>query len=784
MNDTGTPSTPPGIITAYANFIMNHPRLLVGVFLCMTVVFGYYLTKLEIDTSIEYLLMEDDPVFQHLDRAQKEFGISEFQAIFFEVPDAFDPSTLELVDRITRRLGEVAHVEKVISLTNVIEVNGDEEGLVIKSLIDHLPLTAEEAARIRERALRNHFLVDNLVSADGKVVAVNAKLTPQHEVKDPLYFVETMKEIRSALEEVAPGVKFRHAGVATVVESTMNAVMDDNRTFVGLTFILIVLTLYLVFRSMPGIYIPLSVVVLSLVWTVGFFSLMGRKLGPTTEVIPILIMIYCLSDTIHLLSRYSEENRSQPGKKDVLAVTLHHLLLACFLTSITTAVGFLSLATSKLRPVTELGLYTSAGIIFAYFIAVVIPSVFLLYRKKPWGAPRRERNRKFIQKVLVKIGGINERFPRALIVVMGVAVAGSIWGVFRIQVETTILHLFPQEGDLRQDYHFVDTRLSGVTLLQVVVRGEETIAKDPEVLAQVEQLERFIREIPYTGKVTSINHFLRRMNMVLHGEDREFFRIPSDRDQVAQLLELFSIFGKEEAIREYVNSDRTGLQVVARLNDCHSSIRQLEVVRAVESYLASNFDSEVQAEVTGYMAVYAATVDYLIRSLLMNIFISFFVISALMAVMVRSIRVGFLIMIPNIVPILITLGIMGWAGISLNMATVTLAAIALGIAVDSTIHFVARYRTELRKDADYTGAMYRTLSGTGQAIVFTAAVLSAGFGIFAFSNFLPNVYFGILMLITMISALAADLILLPVLLLIFRPRFPRALIDRLEKGPG
>ena len=154
----------------------------------------------------------------------------------------------------------------------------------------------------------------------------------------------------------------------------------------------------------------------------------------------------------------------------------------------------------------------------------------------------------------------------------------------------------------------------------------------------------------------------------------------------------------------------------------------------------------------------------------------------LLALMVRSAWIGFLIMIPNVVPIILTLGFMGWVGITLNMATVTIAAVAMGIAVDDTIHFVARYRTELRKDQDHSAAMYRTLAGTGRAIIFTTVVITAGFVILVFSNFLPNVYFGSLMGLTMFGALLGDLIILPVLFLVARPRFPLSFIDRLEKG--
>ena len=773
---------PKSFITLYTRFLMGNPRLLIGVFICLTAFFGYYLSRISIDASVESMIMKDDPVYQSLELSLEEFGSSEIQVILYEAPDVFAPEVLDMINRITARLKKIENVEEVLSLTNTADIYGNQGELSIKPLIEELPKTPEESARIRERAMHNPFFINNLFSADGTVTSINCEITPQNWVEDSLYFIRVVSEMREILAEEAPGERFRLAGVAVLGETSMRSVREDTRIFLTLTFLLIMITLFLVFRSAPGMYIPMSVVAVAAAWTMGFFSLMGKKLGPTTEMIPTLVMVYCLSDTIHLISRYFEESATGQTKEDALRTTLHHLLLACFMTSVTTACGLLTLTTSQLKPIKEFGFYAATGIWFAYFVSIIIPCIFYTYLRQPKAELQRQMETKSVGRLMKRIGDFNLRHVRFVLVLTVVVFAVSIWGIFRLRVETNVLEMLSRGGTLQEDYVFVDTRMAGVTPLQVVIRGEEQIAKDPRILRQVEKLEAYLHHLPEIGKVISLNDFLKQMNKVFHDGDPDYYRIPDDRNTIAQFIELFSLSGKEEAIGEVVNFDRTGLQVVGRLVNCHSSTRQYEIVRDLQRFNRENFDPELEVEVTGLVSIYAITVDYLINSLVKNIFLTFLIISVLLAFMVRSARIGALIMIPNVVPIILTLGLMGWTGISLNMATVTIAAIAMGIAVDDTIHFVARYRTELRKDQDHAAAMYRTLAGTGRAIIFTTLVITAGFVILVFSNFLPNVYFGSLMGFTMFGALLGDLIILPVLFLVFRPRFPKSFIDRLEKG--
>jgi hypothetical protein len=289
------------------------------------------------------------------------------------------------------------------------------------------------------------------------------------------------------------------------------------------------------------------------------------------------------------------------------------------------------------------------------------------------------------------------------------------------------------------------------------------VFKEPWALAQVGALQRYVESLPESNKAFSVVDFVRTFNKVLHDDDPAFDRIPETRQAVAQYLLLFEMTGEQEMLERFVNADYSYTRISARIRSLGSA-GHTELIEHIEKYASTQIDPRLKFETTGMVVLYASYTTALVKGQINSLIIAFFIITLMMIVHLRSLKIGLLSMVPNLMPVVLTIGVMGMMDISLNVATVMIACIALGIAVDDTIHYLSRYGEELRAGKSIDAAMERTIFGAGRGMIFTSLVITGGFFVLCFSSFHTNRAFGILTGITMITAVFADLLVLPVLI--------------------
>jgi predicted RND superfamily exporter protein len=738
--------------------------------LIVTVFFAFQLKDLRIDNSVEGFVVDNDPDKIYFEKFREIFGSDEIIIIGFKVDNVFDTEFLSLVDELTRKLDKYKNIDEVVSLTNVKEIRGSEGLLEVNDLIGHVPTSEEEMNRLKDAVYENPLHLNYLIDEKERVTAIYAIL-PEKRIEERVK-EKMVEDVREMLGEVVPeGIEFYVAGTPPIKRDMGSYLKRDQMIFTPLTFFLMALILFLTYRSIKCTVLPLLMVVIVLTWALGFIAITGRPITVVLSMLQPLLIVMTVAHSIHLLSHYNENNLMIEDKFQSLRTTLTHILLPCSLTTITTAFGFSSLGISKIPPIKDFGFFTAIGVVFAFTVVLTVVPIILFYVKAPKVRVVHKENGGLTEKVLETLSFFVMKRKVYVVIACILITIFSIVGVFKIEIETDFIKYFKKDSDIYISTFFIQEHLTGTSSLNVVIEGgEEGIIKEPRVLYQMEKLEEYLESKPQVRKTISILDFLKDMNKAMHDGDPDYYVIPETRNLVAQYLLLYSMSGEPDDFDRFVDFTYEKATVTTRL--IHMSSQELRrFIDETKDYCENNFSDDLEVKVTGDTVLYnnmdRSMVDGQIKSILLALFTIFLV----MSLVFRSFYLGSLSMIPNLIPIFLTLGLMGWAGIHLNTSTIMIGSVAIGIAVDDTIHFMTRYFREISEGKSVESAIKNAMLNAGRPIIFTTMVVGSGFFVLLFASFVPVKWFGSLTAFTMFSALIGDLIVLPVILLIARPKF-------------
>ena len=760
----------------YAGWVVRRPALAVALALVGSAGLGLFLKDARIDNSIRALLPEGDPDIEYYLDVLERFGGAE--VLVAAVPcggsaDCFTPEALTQLDRVTRAVQALSteggvEIRHVVSITSVVGVSGSGDTLRVGRLLPAVPGTAAEREELKRRVLSDRLYVRNLISPDGRVAAVMAYLDemPGEERER----VELVRAFRRAVRGAAgPDVPLHYSGVSVFTTNLYDDVYHDLKLFPLVTVLLVFAVLFWIFRSIGGVLIPHMVIGLSLCWTFGLFFLLGRPVTLVSVMLPSLLTVIAMSVVIHQLTHHLEETGAGHDRREAVRRTVTVIGPPCLLTSLTTMIGFASLGVADLRPVRDFGFFAAFGVLAAFLVAFLVVPPLLLYAR-PGQRLRQLFEEGPLTRLLVRVARATAARPRAVALAgLGVAILAAA-GIPSLKVETNVNRFLDPDSPARQDLDFFERHLAGTSIIDVVLEGQRDGAiKDSRVLSAMAELQNWLETDPRVHKTLSAADYLRSLNRALNSDDPAEDRVPVEPDAAAQLFLLLEGAGDGELLARLVDDEYRTARLFCRVPMLPTS-EQLDLLGKLEARVEALFPEElVETRVTGGVALYARTVDRLVTSQLLSFGVAFGLIALLLVVLFRSLRSGLIAMIPNLFPIVITLGAMGWFDISLNMATTMIASVSLGIAVDDTIHYLMRVRVERRGSPAWEPALERATRFTGRALVSTTLVIAGGFWILLFSSFQVTRYFGILAGLAVISALAADLVLTPACLLVFRP---------------
>jgi hypothetical protein len=562
--------------------------------------------------------------------------------------------------------------------------------------------------------------------------------------------------------------KIHMAGLPLTRREVSATMTSDVKKLFPYGITLMILLLVFTFHSWTGAFLPFTVVIMSIVFTIGLMVMVGVKMTVVEMLIPVMLIAIANSYSIQVITQYFVEyfNNPKADKDNLIRLILSYLTTPVLLSGFTTLVGFLSLRSHILPPAKNLGLLCACGTTMAYIYSLTfIPAALKLldFPATLKAASSHERTSRFMQ----GWGRFFIRFRKPFLIACLLGIIGVSTGMTRIIVDTNPIAYWKKSAEIRQSNDVIDRNFGGSSTISILATGD---IKDPEFLRKIESLCTFLESQPAVTRANSIVDMLKRMNQAFHGDSVQYNIIPATTEEVAQYLFLYSLTGDTKDLDRFVDYDYTQAQILARVNDS-SSQTSYKLYTDTQDFIANNMGTENFPSVSGMAPLIGVlsklVVDGQIRSLALSIVAVFIIV----AIAFRSTVAGLISIVPLSAAVVCLFGVMGYVGITLNMATALISSIMIGIGIDYTIHFIFRFRLEARKDGDAEQAAIRTMTTSGKGIVYNAVAVIIGFTVLMLSGFEPIFFFGFLIVFSIVGCLFGALTILPSLLILTKPGF-------------
>lgn len=757
----------------------------------MTVLFGFASAELATDFDIEQFLPAKDPQRLYLEQFKSTFDVTDRDIMVIVTDESlFSVETLRDLQHLTGRLERIRGIEEVLSITNADDVTGSEDSLDVHPMVETIPDTPAAREALRNRILGNSLYAERLLSRDGRSTCLLAKIdwgyhAGQSHRADNVYggrrVTDTIQdaahereriggEVEKILAEFArPGRTFRLGGVPMVRRDYVALIVGDGTIFFPLCFLLLTLVLVVIFRNVSGVLITVAVLVSAVIWALGLMAMMGARMNFLANMMPVLVVIAGASDSLHIILHYYEEFGRCGDRALALRRTVRELAFACFLTSFTTALGFLTLVTTNITLIQEFGVYTGVGIVFAFVISILGIPVVLSWLPLPPPRAHREFATGWLAGLLGGLPAWVQRRRRGLVAATLLIVAVSIGAGSTLENEGRLLEDVSQQHPIIQTNHFIEDHFAGILAIEIVAdSGRPDGVKDPGFLRRLKDFATFAAGLPEVKRTLSVVDFIEDLHESFRNEDPAWRRIPDSTDEVAQLLLLYS-FSNQEPLKGFLSYDYRLARISVRVRDAGTRIT-MENVRRLKAYAATHFADLPPVRITGLAYLAQEVNAYIVENMATSFILDLLIISALFWITTANLRLALAGLIPNLVPLGATVLFMTLSGSTLKPSTAIIFSVVFGIAVDDSLHFLARFREEGRHTTDTLTAIARTLQGTGRATVFFSVMLTMGFSILAFSRFQGNQLFAILTGLTIMTGLAGELLLMPLCLLVLGAR--------------
>lgn len=734
---------------------LRFPRTTLLVAAVLTLTLAVFAARFRVDSAVDRLLPEGDADAVYHDGARRAFGSEEVAVVGLFADDVFAPAVLARVDRLSRALAALPGVEEVTSLTTAQRIQLDGDGLRRAPLVPALPRDAGDAAALRRQILADRLAPGILVGRDGRAAGIWVRFQPMSD--DDFLAADVEGRLRATLAAVPGPEPLAVTGLPTIKVQAAADMLRDLAVFVPLALLLVTGSVLWAFRTWRGVLLPLAATVMGVVCTTGIMVAAGGAFTLGTLVLPPLLMAAGVAYAIHIVSRYYIELRHHGGERS-LAIALGHVRLPVAMASLTTFIGFGTFVTSPIPSIRDFGIYAGVGIAVIFLACVAVIPAALSVLPPPRRLPARLEEGGRFSRFVAGCGALSLRHRRSFLALFAVLLALGGWGMTRIRVETDYLRFFRADHPALRDNQRVGAALAGTQVVTLVVDGAVTRA---DVLDAIRDLQRFAERQPGVDTTRSIVDHLENARRAVAPERAD---LPfTAQEEVDQLLLLLA----PPDLRHELTADQ-GRAAITVHTTLSGSRAIGALVARLEAHAAARLPADARARATGTVVLLTRSADALAWSQVWGDAQVMAILLLVMALLLRSLRLGLLSMVPNVFPIVMLLGIMGWAGIDLNICTSTIASISIGIAVDDTIHYMLGFHEALRAGASREAAILATLRAVGRPILIASVALTAGFLIACLSSFQPVRHFGVLASATMLIGVFTDLFLLPALLVTLR----------------
>lgn len=746
------------------------------VVLLLTIVLSPWFAKIEIGSTYAGILPpESDPQRVYLNKINAEFGGDNTAILVITHHQIFNHDTLSKIRRLTKAIEELPAVEYVQSLTNASIIKSEHDEIFLDNISDDIPSSPRELEQFRQDILSNPLYINNLISPDERTTCITA--TIDRTAPDKVARI-TIDEINRLAEEEAGPEEIYVDGLAAMATSIFHMVSQDLITYLPITCFIIVIILYLTFRNIRVVILSSIVIAMAIVCVFAFMAVEHVPLFTFTATLPPIMAALGISYSIHVFMEFFRRRSTTSSSRKATWRALRSVLLAVWLSAVTTAIGFASLILLNIVAIRRMGVFLVLGVLLLLvLLTFFVPPLLVFFFSR--GHIKRSFTSPLVRKIFERFLKLALLYRIPILALTAVTIVLSIVGFAKLSVKTDVLHeYFRESAPLRIAINVLTERLHGSTPLNVIVEGpSEGAIEDPAFLRSVQRLQSILDKQPSVGKTISVVDYIKNVNKAMHDNDPTYYRLPKTKEEISQYLLVYSLADKQRTMDRYVDYENRIARVTVR-SSITSSDKLLEFKSFIEDRCREVFPQNVKARVTGDIVLTAIVAQNISWGILYSFGLAALTISIIMVILFRSIKMGLIAMIPNLLPLLIILGLMGWANIHFNLGTCLVICVAIGIAVDDTIHFLVRYFYELRQTNHYlvraiTGvritagqrqAISATMDRVGRPIVLTSVAIFSGFLVLAFSQFVPIAYFGVLTAITMVLCLICDLVILPILL--------------------
>jgi predicted RND superfamily exporter protein len=765
----------------WARFVAGRPWSILMLALLVIGGFASRIPQIVVDTSVEGFLHADDPTMVAYDDFRERFGRDDSIVVGIETDDPFTLEFLERLRDFHEDLEEnIPYLDEITSMLNARWTRGSDDQLLVEDLISEWPTDDADLTELRERVYANPLYLDNLITRDGRIttVLIDADTFVQTGIDEegiPIQRYLTDHEQREIVEAVrnviehheGPGFQIHAVGILWMADRLAFRLLQDNPKLVGRGLVVMAVILFALFGSIRGVVLPLLVVISALLVTFGSLPLLGMPYQLPTQVVGLSLLAIGVGDAIHVIAMYYHFTRAGRHTVDALADAFAHAGPAILMTSLTTGGALMSFSWAEIAPISNLGILLPIGVAAAFAATVTILPALLVVLPDPKRAPR-QRGFVFIERGLKTAGLWSADHPLTVLGGVMIVLVVSLAGITQVKFSHNPMFWFPEGNTFRESTLLLNDRLGGVVTLEVLFDTDEQDAvKDPALLEALDEVASRNKEYGEDseslriGKTISIVDLLKETNRALNENRDSSYELPDNRELIAQELLLFELSGSDDladlADYEYSTARmtiRTPWVDATRLGPFSDGL--------VEDY-RDRVGDLADVSVTGRVPVLTRTMTAVIQSMTTSYLIAFAAVAPLMMLFLGSAGLGLVAMIPNLLPIIAALGLMGLLGLPLDAFSLLTGSIALGLAVDDTIHFMHGVRRESARTGDIRHAVEYTLTVTGQALFSTTLILCCGFGLFASAYMQNMVNFGYVTAFALAMALLADILVAPAL---------------------
>ncbi len=749
----------------YIDFVIGHPWrvLLLAVLVVLTAGSGGRF--LEFTNDYRVFFSEDNPELKAFEAMQDIYTKTD-NVLFVIAPkedNVFDADTLALIAEMTDLSWQTPYSTRVDSVTNFQHTIADGDDLLVGDLVDDVTaLSTEDIARVRDVALNEPLLLRRLVSPSAHVTGINITIQlPGKSLTEVPEVAQFARELASKMETSYPGHRIYITGLAMMNNAFGESSQNDMATLVPMMFLTIIVVLGLLLRSFSATFVSVFMIFSTIIFAMGVMGWLGWKLTPASASAPTIIMTMAVADTVHLLVTFLHNLRKGMAKPDAMRDSLRINFQPIFITSITTAIGFLSMNFSDVPPFHDLGNVVAIGVMFAFVLSVtILPAMMMLMPLRVRAQVEQHNGAMAAFASFV----IDQR--KSLLVVMGIVALSLMAFLPQNKLDDQFVEYFDESVDFRQATDFSSQNLSGIYTLQYSLeQGESGGVSDPDFLQSVDQFSQWLRTQPEVMHVQTISDTFKRLNKNMHGDDPAFYRLPESRELAAQYLLLYELslpYGLD--LNDQIDIDKGQTRLNITVENLHTE-EMLALEKRVSTWLDQNL-ADVRYTGASPTLMFAHIGKRNVSSMLVGTTLALVLISFILVLALRSRRIGLISLAPNLIPAGMAFGLWGLMVGQVGMSLSVVAGMTLGVVVDDTVHFLSKYlRARREKGLDEKEAVRYAFNTVGVALWVTSLVLVMGFWVLSQSHFALNSDMGAMAAITIAIALIMDFLFLPPLLM-------------------